>query len=1107
MECIARHGPGCFLSGAISGLPHKLFNGGPARATEFTVPRPRSSECLSHSNMRIPPAGSYVCWRCLSRGAQPISSSNRAARLAKSSLRGNAVRSHAVSLIDRRVSISFHLSPLQPLFCVHSSMSNFIRGTKTFATVQESPKTDSSDDFVPNIRRRLRQWEVENQAPQATPLPKDSTGPGKARNLVIRARLLDEVEPDEREPTALDEALPDNDGLLDLLPLPSQFRAGDLIELQDDGDRVAMLAVCLGNFHGIYHFYTMTGKWHTTPMVKSHFVVRNFVDDEALKPIIEKLPKEALPLETLRAMKDLKMGPDRASGAALLRTMNTFQQNTQVALQQHATRFQNAHEILASEKDRHLTLEQIASRLTKRKGGRADKSFPQHILFATHRTLMADDVGFRLVGSLGPTKKTVYSITPPEDVALIQNMQTLVRLFTDIPGKVQMPLSALTSSVLTQSQIGRFILKAREAIDQSRRYRDWTPHGTLSPAKEPRPPVRTEWTEVDLSILHFMNLWAGYDQFSLSSSFQTIGSTILRAIGKYRDSEYLSASTGWTFLQEVGYLTPWEIHSRYTRRVPGVSVSRETGFERLQLGSDGISAQLTADRFAGKRKEWNDHQVFAIDSQDTVDVDDAVSIEKTDIPDEHWIHIHVADPASRIQPDCPLARRAQLLPLNLYLSGHQSNIWGVGNEVQELFSLGPDKPCLTFSGKVNNNGHLLECAVTPGWLKDIISITPEEANRAVGFEDSRQPPAWAATKSFHVGQSPPQRHANRKMVTASELRKDELESLKALHRLAMAISEKRLARGAVPVFTPRPEAKASFDGTSIDKASSGLLTCNGDPSISISWGNGAEAPLVTNTMVLAGEIAARWCADRNIPIPFVRQSVAEKNLELLRAYTEKVYYPLLLRGEEPSLEQSRQYFDLVGSGEMSTKPGPHFIIGVDAYAKVTSPLRRYSDLVAHWQIEAALLQESQEEDAGNDKAVAPQKLPFDDKKLTSEVFPWMLLRQRVIRRLGNIDGNDAYMHQALLRAWKYPSEHDSKLPDTFQFTVWRSAQGWITGQLDWFGLGARMVPDGLERMGVTTADLRRGDAFEVKLQDVNVHLGEVLVEATARVSAKKAHET
>lgn len=979
-----------------------------------------------------------------------------------------------------------------------SFVSDMICDVKAFATVQETPQTGSEDGFVPKIRQQLRQWEAENEVPAPKGIPTDYGSSGKARNLLTRPRHLDELRLDEGEGADLEQPLTDSDSFLDLLPPPSEFKAGDLIELQEDSDRAAILAICLGNFHGIYHFYTITGKWHPTPKTSSNFVVRGFVGEQLLQPIIDKLPKEALPLETLKAMKGLKMGPDRESGGVLLRIMLKFQQKADAAVQQYATRLENAHEILSNGSnghDRYLTLAQAETRLINHRSKGEDKRIPIHTLFAVHRTMMTNDVGFRLVGALGPTRKTVYEVMPPEDVTLIHNMQTLVRLFTDIPEKVKMPLSALNSSVLSQSQMGRFILKARDAIDHSRRYRDWTPHGTLGPAKMPMPPLRAEWTDIDVSILHFMHLWAGYDQFSLSSSFQSIGSTILRALGRYKDSEFLSSSTGWTFLQEVGYLSPWEIHSRYTQRIPGISVSRKTGFKRVQLGPDGISPRLTRDRFLGKRKEWTGHQVFAIDGRDTVDIDDAVSIEKTDNPDEHWIHVHVADPASRIQHDSSLGRRAQLLPLNLYLSGHQSNIWGLGNEVQELFSLGADKPCLTFSGRVNNDGVLLEYAITPGQLKDLIFITPEEVNHAVGFEDSRRPPAWSSTDSFQVGQSPPKKPENRKMVTASELRQDELDSLKALHRLATAIQDRRLAKGSVPLFPLRADAKASFDGTSIDHASSGIMTCNGDPSISIGWNVGGEAPLVTNTMVLAGEIAARWCADRKIPIPFIKQSGAERNSELLKAYTERVYYPALLRGERPSLDEARQFYSLVGSDEVSTQPGPHFILGLDAYAKVTSPLRRYSDLVAHWQIEHALLQG---EEKGSEVAV--QKLPFSARKLDADVFPWMMLRQRIIRRLDSVEGNDAYMHQALFRAWKYPSEHDSRLPDTFRFTARHAGGEFISGWLDWFGLEAKMVHDGLGRLGVAMADIRMGDVFEVKLKDVNVHLCEVLVEVVGRAS-------
>lgn len=970
-------------------------------------------------------------------------------------------------------------------------MSDIACDIKAFATIQETPQASSDDGFVPKIRQRLRQWEAENEGSASRGVPEDYGATGKTRNLLTRARHPDELRLDEGEGADPDQPPADSESFLDLLPTPSDFKAGDLLELAEDQDRAAILAICLGNFHGIYHFYTITGRWHPIPKTTSNFVIRNFVGERLLQPVIDKLPKEALPMETLRTMKDLKMGPDRESGGMLLRWMISFQQKAEAVIQKYATRLENAHEILANSPSRFLTLDQIAALLIKDK--REEKGIYFHYLYAVHRTIMTNEVGFRLVGSLGPTKKTVYEVTPPEDASLIHNMQTLVRLFTDIPGKVKTPLSALTSSVLSQSQMGRFILKARTAIDQSRRYRDWTPHGTLGPAKKPRPPLRTEWTDVDLRILHFMHLWAGYDQFSLASSFQSIGSTILRALGRYKDSEYLSTSTGWTFLQEVGYLSPWDIHSRYTRRIPDISISRQSGFERMQLGSDGISASLTPDRFAGKRKEWTDHRVFAIDARDTVDVDDAVSIEKSDNADEHWIHIHVADPASRIQHDSRLGMRAQQLPLNSYLSGHQSNIWGVGNEVQELFSLGPNKACLTFSGRVNNNGELLEYTVTPGQIKDIIFITPEEVNQAVGFEESRRSPVWSNTESFQVGQSSPKKPENRKMATASELRPDELESLKALHRLAIAIRDRRLAKGSVPVFPVQASAKASFDETSIDEASSGLMTCNGDPSITISWGSGSEAPLVTNTMVLAGEIAARWCADRNIPIPFVSQSGATRNSELLKAYTKKVYYPTLLRGERPSMDQSRHFRDLVGSDEMSTRPGPHFVMGVDAYAKVTSPLRRYSDLLAHWQIEHALLQEMEK------GKVALLKLPFQKKSLDTEVFPWTLLRQRIIQRLGNVDGKLAYMHQALFRAWKYPSEHDSKLPDTFLYTVRRTTgSGFCMGWLDWFGIDANMVLDGLESLGLTVADLKSGDVLEVKLKDVNVHMGEVLVEAVGR---------
>lgn len=943
----------------------------------------------------------------------------------------------------------------------------------------------------------------------------DSAESGRTINLLTRARNLSELSLDEEDRSSdLDQPFSDSDGSLEFLPSPSDYRAGDLIEHREDGERLPLLGICLGHVNGYYHFYLNTGQWAPLLKVRTKFVVRNFVDEKHVKPLVDKLPKETLPIETLRSMSKMKLGPDRVCGAELLRKMTQFQQASDRVLQEYAPRFENAHELVAEAGARYATLPKIHEHVI---GTAKDYKWkfptPPHELYAMHRTIILDDVGFRPVDTLGnSSQKWLFEITPREDVALIQNMQTLLRLFTDIPAKVNAPLSSLTPSQLSKSQIGRFVLKAREAIDESRCFRDWTPHGMLSPSKQDRRRTSINWIDADMSIMHFMLLWSGYDQFSVSSRFHWIGSAILRATGRYKESEYLSATTGWTFLQEVGYLTPWDIHARYFHRPPDVEVSRERGFAPLLLGPEGIRPYLTRDVFDGKRHDWSELKVFAIDSKSTTDIDDAVSIEATDVPGEHWVHIHVADPASRIRHQCALAERPSLTPLTLYLPGHESNIWGVEDELKNLFSLAPNSPCLTFSGKVNEEGELLAYKITPSKLKELIYMTPEDANAAVGRKNRSRPPKWSTTESFTVGKPSAETSLGRKMTSPAELQAEDLKALETLYEVANNIHERRLASGAMPYFSIRPSVKASFDNTHIEHTPPGLMTCNGDPAISLFWDT-TESQMVSSTMQLAGEIAAQWCADRDIPIPYLMQQKAEENFESLKSYTENVYYPVLLRGDEPDQDMAAQFRSLLGPDELSTKPGRNFLMGLKGYAKVTSPLRRYSDLLAHWQIETALAQEMESGEAAH-----PNNLPFSHKELENEILPWLRLRERTIRQLGNRAGTESYILQAMLRAWKFPEEDadaaSSRLPETYRLRVHspvlsggaNSNRKIVFGKLDWFGVGAWMMPEGLRQLGLSVSDIRRGDVFEVKLVDINVHLGDVFVEATGKVKTQKDQE-
>ncbi|MDR2792551.1 MAG: RNB domain-containing ribonuclease [Treponema sp.] len=91
--------------------------------------------------------------------------------------------------------------------------------------------------------------------------------------------------------------------------------------------------------------------------------------------------------------------------------------------------------------------------------------------------------------------------------------------------------------------------------------------------------------------------------------------------------------------------------------------------------------------------------------------------------------------------------------------------------------------------------------------------------------------------------------------------------------------------------------------------------------------------MVQECMLIAGEAAARWVMQRKIPFPFVSQDAGE-----------------LPKNPLPGLAGSYQLRRCMRPRTLSTKPAAHFGLGLAVYTQVTSPLRRYTDLLAHQQI-------------------------------------------------------------------------------------------------------------------------------------------------------------
>jgi exoribonuclease-2 len=94
--------------------------------------------------------------------------------------------------------------------------------------------------------------------------------------------------------------------------------------------------------------------------------------------------------------------------------------------------------------------------------------------------------------------------------------------------------------------------------------------------------------------------------------------------------------------------------------------------------------------------------------------------------------------------------------------------------------------------------------------------------------------------------------------------------------------------------------------------------------------------LVENAMIMAGEAIAQFGLERGIPLPHATQEAPDEH-----EAGEGLARMFALR---KSMQRS----------QFKTAPAPHSGLGLLAYVQVTSPLRRYLDLVVHQQIRAFL---------------------------------------------------------------------------------------------------------------------------------------------------------
>ena len=147
----------------------------------------------------------------------------------------------------------------------------------------------------------------------------------------------------------------------------------------------------------------------------------------------------------------------------------------------------------------------------------------------------------------------------------------------------------------------------------------------------------------------------------------------------------------------------------------------------------------------------------------------------------------------------------------------------------------------------------------------------------------------------------------------------------ALGKWAKTRKSWRYQQGAISISMPEATIKVKDDEVNIE-----LLD------------DSHSRQLVAEMMILAGEVAASYGKTHNIPLPFRGQPQPElpPEEELL----------LLPAGFVRACAMRR----CMPKSEMSINPLRHAGLGLENYTQATSPIRRYSDLLTHFQIKAHL---------------------------------------------------------------------------------------------------------------------------------------------------------
>lgn len=584
--------------------------------------------------------------------------------------------------------------------------------------------------------------------------------------------------------------------------------------------------------------------------------------------------------------------------------------------------------------------------------------------------------------------------------AEIENLHTVRAWIREEARINRSEATELSDSTNYQSVIGRFKDRVQDIVKAGRQ-------GQNSATSTP-------WSDEEKEIIQFLLHALDMRKTMQVNPFQASAAVLVKSIRSAAEQQdhgiadtgegdntipemFLYRTSIVEFLKSIRVFKDWE---NLTVRARELNLQKWTE-ELATPSSSGLSGtSVVSDPHDDQRHDFGSLPVYTIDDISASELDDGISITSNNdtTPPSYWLHMHIADPTSTLAPNDTLALQARERQSSIYFPEMtwpmipfdtiKKQGWSLGDmSIDGNGGKGPKggQKVLTFSAKVDENGEILEKMVRPGWIQNVKTTTYDKVDEVLGAKKE----IGSAESDTSIGNdrilSWPSIHGQYRSPgdktndTArprelSELPSSAAEDLANLKKVTAALLRRRVSNSALQWNTgnerqrgltihPRPLLPHFTIPSSPlpEEVSPQLdLYLSSDDTKQSSSVNGSPAQMiVSECMILAARIAGSH----------------------LSSYTSTVAVPY--RGQEPPLSPNPQDLqDILDVRDKSTglidpseifkrsitlqtanfslDPIGHWPMGIQGgigggYLRATSPLRRYSDLLVHWQLKSTLL--------------------------------------------------------------------------------------------------------------------------------------------------------